>query len=250
MKQTFIAGTILVTTLLNLPRRTSRAQLLPLLTMTTIYFILTCLFADGTQPVTTSHVAPANIQDLPPLTTVGKPYSYTIFKFWFLNITRKSVRLATSAASLVFVALQSASLCLVTTPPEELAVSVQWFLTPLKFVGVPVREIGFTLLMSLRFLSVVFEEVRNLALGIAVRGLNWDALGAIGSMQVLTSTVNQLFVKLFRTCENVAVAMRLRGFIGPQDHHLYLLGAQQTYWVANFVAILFLGIVTTLSLKI
>ncbi|GMH36137.1 hypothetical protein BSKO_04005 [Bryopsis sp. KO-2023] len=248
-KQAFIAGVVLLLTLVNLPRRTSLAQLGPLLGMTLIYFVLTCFFADGAAPVTLSHVPPADVQGLPPLTT-PQAYKYSYFKFWFLNVTRKSVRIAVSAACLVFVALQSASLCLVTTPPEELAMSVQWFLTPLRFLGLPVKEIGFTLLMSLRFLSVVFSEVRNLALGIAVRGLDWAALGGLGTFRVLTSTVSQLFVKLFRTCENVALAMRMRGFVGPEEHRLYLLGSKQFHWVENFLAIGFLTGISFVALKL
>lgn len=248
-KHVFIGLTLLSLTLLNLPKKTSRAQLIPLLTVTMITFLLTCLFADGTPPPTVSHVPPAAIDNLPALST-SKSYSYTIFKFWFLTITRKSVRIATSTATLLFVALQSASLCLVTTPPEELAVSVQWFLAPLKWVGIPVKQIGFTLLLSLRFLSVVFDEIRNLALGIAVRGLDWNTLGPIGTIQVLMTAINQLFVKLFRTCENVAIAMRLRGFVGPEKHHLYLLGSNHTNWLANIMAIAIIGIVIFVSKRV
>ncbi len=47
------------------------------------------------------------------------------------------------------------------------------WLSPLGVLGVPVAEISLTLLLSLRFLAVVFEEVRNLALGLAAR--DWAA---------------------------------------------------------------------------
>lgn len=66
-----------------------------------------------------------------------------------------------TAAALTFCALQSASLCLVTTPGEEMATALRWWLTPLGVVGVPVKEVALTLLLSLRFMSLVFEEVRE-----------------------------------------------------------------------------------------
>lgn len=56
---------------------------------------------------------------------------------------------------------QSASLCLTTTTPEQLASALRWFMLPLTFIGVPVSEIILTLLLSLRFINLVFDEVRQ-----------------------------------------------------------------------------------------
>jgi energy-coupling factor transporter transmembrane protein EcfT len=53
---------------------------------------------------------------------------------------------------------QSASLCLTTTTPEQLASALWWFMIPLKLIGVPVPEIILTLLLSLRFINLVFDE--------------------------------------------------------------------------------------------
>ena len=53
---------------------------------------------------------------------------------------------------------QSASLCLTTTTPEQLASALWWFMIPLKHIGVPVPEIILTLLLSLRFINLVFDE--------------------------------------------------------------------------------------------
>ena len=47
-----------------------------------------------------------------------------------------------------------------------------------------IRSPGLTLLLSLRFMAVAFEEVRNLALGVAARGVKWQQLGKGGSLRV------------------------------------------------------------------
>ena len=110
-------------------------------------------------------------------------------RFAFVNVTRKSLRLAITAVSAVFVALQSASLCLITTSPEQLALSLTQIISPLRLLRVTVKEIGFCLLLSLRFLSTVFDELRNLALGVAVRGIDWKTIGPRGSLQLLADIV-------------------------------------------------------------
>ena len=83
--------------------------------------------------------------------------------------------------------LQSASLCLTTTPAEQLALGLRFWLTPLGYIGLPVAEISLTLLLSLRFLAVVFEEIRNLALGLAARSVQWDTMGKGAGLQASMS---------------------------------------------------------------
>lgn len=80
--------------------------------------------------------------------------------------------------------MQSASLCLTTTPAEQLALGVRAYLQPLGWLGLPVADVSLTLLLSLRFLAVVFEEVRNLALGLAARNINWRSTGSGAGVQV------------------------------------------------------------------
>lgn len=43
--------------------------------------------------------------------------------------------------------------------PEQIASALRWFMAPLSLLGTPVSEIILTLLLSLRFISLVFDEV-------------------------------------------------------------------------------------------
>ena len=80
--------------------------------------------------------------------------------------------------------LQAASLVLITTPPEQIALALRTLLAPLRLVGVSVGRLSLSLLLALRFLSLVFEEIRALALGLAVRGVDWAALGPASGYMV------------------------------------------------------------------
>ena len=60
-------------------------------------------------------------------------------------------------------------------------------------------------------------------------------------MQVSLKMLNQLFSNLMLTSENIAVAMRARGFTGPEDHKVFM-GSQQHYSVLpNVIAVALLG---------
>ena len=95
---------------------------------------------------------------------------------------------------------------------------------------------GLTLLLSLRFMSLVFEEARNLSLGTAARGINWNNLGPAGGVQILLRLGGRMFSNLMQRSDSIAQAMCARGFVGPQDHKLYLTQTQSCSWTANCIA--------------
>ena len=65
-----------------------------------------------------------------------------------------------------------------------MALGLKFWLAPLRLIRAPVDEICMTLLLSLRFMSVVFEELRNLSLGLAARSVPWKQLPPGAGLQV------------------------------------------------------------------
>lgn len=98
---------------------------------------------------------------------------------------------------------QSASLCLTTTTPEQLASALWWFMVPLRHIGVPVAEIILTLLLSLRFINLVFDEVscrqgsKCCGIGIVLRTC-WH-----GTTRSLPCCANVCRLKKIPMCVNV-----------------------------------------------
>jgi general transcription factor 3C polypeptide 2 len=153
---------------------------------------------------------------------IGQSYSYVVLNLGPFSVTKRSLNLAITLAGLTFVALQCASLCLITTPPERMALAVGRGLRPLGLFGVPIRELVLTMLLALRFMATVFEEARNLCLGLASRGIDWALLGGKGTLALTVGTASRLFSNLLSRGENIATAMSARGFRGPEKHALHL----------------------------
>lgn len=236
-----IAATIAGLTVLCLPKRLWRAQLQRLGLICGLIFLFTAIGSDGVPPVLQPRSPPNALEGIHTTLAPDTPYSYVILNLGFITITRRSINLAITAAALTFTALQSASLCLVTTPGEEMAMGLKQLLTPLRLFRVPTQRIALTLLLSLRFMSLVFEEVRNLCLGLAARGVDWKAQGARGSLLIAGQLVQRLFANLFQRSEKIAEAMVVRGFLGPEKHRLYMMRANETSWFANLIAMAALG---------
>lgn len=215
-----ICASLAALTALALPTRVWRPQLTSLGGLCFILFLLMVVGADSVAPVIQPREPSAldeGLLDLPPLASA---YHYVLFSFGPMQITRKGVRLAVSSACLTFTVLQSAHLTLCTTTPEAMAAGLRWYLRPLRAVRAPVDEIVFTLLLSLRFTSIVFEEVRNISLGLAARGIDWNALGWRGAANTFAALLSRALESLFVTSAAVADAVAARGYAGAATHRL------------------------------
>ncbi|KAG2453352.1 hypothetical protein HYH02_001576 [Chlamydomonas schloesseri] len=230
-----ISGTVALVTMANFPPRLWQSQLRRLALLCGFIFLSTLLLADSVPPLLQTRAPPLPLEALPAIPATG--YQYVLLHVGPITVTHRSLNLAITASSLTFSALQTASLCLVTTPGEEMAVALRWWLAPLRWLRVPVEEVAMTLLLSLRFMSLVFEEIRNLCLGLAARGINWEAQGGAGSLNMAGRLCMRLFGNLFQRSENIAQAMLVRGFQGPADHHLYQMKVNPTSAFANVCAL-------------
>ncbi|KAL3505833.1 hypothetical protein ACH5RR_031215 [Cinchona calisaya] len=203
-----------------------------------ILFIMLGLGTDSAPSLVFSRTPPPSILGLPNLPTSLEGYSYVIMKFGPLQLTRKGLSTASTSACLTFTIFQSASLCLTSTTPEQLAFALQWFIHPLKHLGLPVAEIILTLLLSLRFITLVFDEVRNVALGIVSRRINWQLLTTMETVDVFFTYIRRIFRNIFSHSEQISQAMIARGFRGDCNSHKLFLSAGTSSAMANILSLL------------
>lgn len=222
-------------TIISLPRRLWGPQLKRLGLFSLLLFVMTALGADGVPPVQQARTPPSALTGLPQLSATSSNYRFVIFHWGILTITRRSLTLAASAASLTFLALQSASLALTTTPSEDIALALRSLLRPLAWIGVPVQYITLTVLLALRFLALVLEEGRNLALGLAMRGIDWRSMGPGSGILVVLRLLGRLFDNLLRKSGDIAVALHARGYINANSHAIYTGTSRSSSLVNNVV---------------
>lgn len=128
-----------------------------------------------------------------------------------LVVTRRSARLGLNSATLLFTLIHSANLMLLTTPPEELVGAIGWSLAPLARLGWPVERLGFTLLLALRFLPLVQEELQNLLRAVATRAVNLRRLGWKASLGLVLGLAERLLANLLLRAEQGAESLLARG---------------------------------------
>ncbi|KAJ3676327.1 hypothetical protein LUZ60_003739 [Juncus effusus] len=205
--------------------------------LSAILFVMLGFGSDGVPPLIQTRTPPSSLSGLSNFPSSLEGYSYSIFKLGPLNFTRKGLSVASTSASLTFTIFQSASLCLTTTTPEQFAFALWWFMTPLRHVGVPVSEIILTLLLSLRFINLVFDEVRDGAVGIVARRINWSQLTSMETLDIFVSYVRRIFKNIFNHSEQISKAMIIRGFRGDSNKHKFYF-KEPSFVLKDFVCLL------------
>jgi energy-coupling factor transport system permease protein len=126
-------------------------------------------------------------------------------------VTRKSAELGLNASTLLFTVVHSANLLLLTTAPEALVWAINWWLRPLTWLGWPMDRLGFILLLSLRFLPLVQEELQNLLRALATRAVNLKSLGWKTGLGLVLAVGERLLANVLLRSEQGAEALMARG---------------------------------------
>jgi energy-coupling factor transport system permease protein len=137
--------------------------------------------------------------------------SWVLWQAGPLRVTRRSAELGLNSASLLFTVIHSANLLLLCTPPEELAWGLTALLQPLRRFGVPVDRLGFQLLLALRFVPLVQEELQNLLRSVATRAVNLRSLGWNAGAGLVLAVGERLLANVLLRSEQGAEALLARG---------------------------------------
>ncbi len=157
-----------------------------------------------------------NPAELPGLETEG-PLQLGGLQLGPLVVDRASALLGLRTSTLIFTVIHSVNLMLITTPPEDLVWALSWCLAPLKWLGCPVERLGFQLLLALRFLPLVQEELQNLLRSLASRAVNLRQLGFKAGFGLVLAVGERLLANILLRAEQGADALVARGgrILGP-----------------------------------
>jgi energy-coupling factor transport system permease protein len=164
--------------------------------------------------------APASGVVAQPVLPQPTDYRYIVFKRGSITITQRSVDLAIRYSTLLFTLIYSTNLFLLVTSPEEITAAIEDWMSPLRRFNLPITEVALTLTLSLRFIPLVLEEVQNLVRSVSTRAINWRKLGWRRALQIWLIVAERLLNNLLLRAEQIASAMKVRGFTSPNEHQV------------------------------
>ncbi|MCI2069587.1 MAG: energy-coupling factor transporter transmembrane protein EcfT, partial [Bacilli bacterium] len=99
-----------------------------------------------------------------------------------------------------------------TTKPLELTYGLEWLLTPLSWIKVPVHMFAMTLSLALRFIPTLAEEADKIMRAQASRGVDFKEGKIKEKFKAIISLVIPLFVSSLLSSGDLADAMEARGY--------------------------------------
>tara|TARA_B100000945_G_scaffold18924_1_gene13816 strand:+ start:137 stop:1051 length:915 start_codon:yes stop_codon:yes gene_type:complete len=161
------------------------------------------------------------------------PFDFGGISLGSLIVDRRSAELGIKTSTLVFTVIQSVNLMLITTPPEDLVWAIRWFFAPLTLLGFPLEKLSFQLLLALRFLPLVQEELQNLFRAIGVRAIDFRKLGLKTTLGLFLSLGERLLSNILLRAEQGADSLMLREglWLSSEELRPYIVVDLRYFWI-------------------
>jgi len=198
-----VVGCLLLITFLSLlPSRVWWRSLLFLSCFSLLIGFISILASSDIQSIDGNLRNPEELQVLVESYKKWNILEIPIQKIWFMNfgpfnLSIKAFELGIKTSTLIFTVIHSVNLMLLTTLQEEIVWGLSWFMYPLKKIGFPISKWLFQLLIALRFIPLVQEELQNILKSVSVRSINFRNLGFKKSFNILLIFVERLFQNIF-----------------------------------------------------
>lgn len=204
----------------RLPLRSLLAAVRPAGVFLALLFFLHLLFTDGTP--------------LPP------------FGDGPVTVTREGLLQGTLVAWQFALLLAGGALLTMSTSPTELVMGLEWFLRPLRVIGIRSHEIALMVSLALRFVPTLLEEMHRVQEAQMARGAVLGRGSPVRRARAAASLLLPVLLGAFRRADGLAVAMESRGYAGgPRTHLRDLRFRRKDMVAAGFVILVLVSIVSS-----
>lgn len=130
-----------------------------------------------------------------------------------------------------------------TTKPMDLTCALEFYLTPLKLIKIPISTFAMAISLSLRFIPAFSLQAERIKDAQASRGVDYKNGKFKTKIKALVSMLVPLFVSAFSKSEQLAIAMESKGY-DPSKKRTKFRRYKFSY--LDIIAILFLLVFLTL----
>ncbi len=99
-----------------------------------------------------------------------------------------------------------------TTKPLSLTDGLDWYLSPLRWIGVPTPILAMIISLALRFIPTILEDVERILKAQSSRGVDFKHGHIFAKFKAIISLIIPLFVSSFVRSDELANAMECRGY--------------------------------------
>ncbi len=137
-----------------------------------------------------------------------------LFSWWIFEATEAGLHMGNLISLRVLFLFTTTTLLTLTTSVVSLTDGLESLLKPLAKVGLPTQELVMTLVIALRFVLILAEELEKIVKAQMARGVAFDRGNFLQKTKKLFPVFLPLFIGAFKRAEELIVAMEARSYTG------------------------------------
>ncbi len=166
-----------------------------------------------------------------------------IFSFGLIKATFEGLYNGLLICYQFLLAVLCASVLILTTMPIRLADGIAEFLNPLRKIRIHVEQIPVMMMITLRFIPILFSEGEKLISLQKLRGLKYNDSGFLKKMFYISLLIVPLMRNSFRMADELAMSMESRCYGGSIRSHLYELSFCKADYIVIFISIFIIPLI-------
>lgn len=143
-----------------------------------------------------------------------KPGSEILFSWWIFTASDAGLHMGNLITLRVLFLFTVTTMLTLTTTMVSLTDGLESLLKPLRVIGLPSQELVMTMVIALRFVLILAEELDKIVKAQMARGVAFDRGNFIQKTRKLFPVFLPLFIGAFKRAEELIVAMEARSYTG------------------------------------
>ncbi len=154
-----------------------------------------------------------------------------VFELGPIAITDKGIELSLLYSYRLGIMFMLGAFLIKTTTQTEISDSFESLLSPLKVIGVPVREIALVFSLSLRFIPTLTDEAKQLKEAQLSRGASLNSGNIFTRLSALIANIVPIFAGAIRHADALSLALEARGWnMSDKRGHLHPMHMRMHDW--------------------
>lgn len=112
----------------------------------------------------------------------------------------------------LFLLIYLSSILTLTTSPQKMVYAIEWFLSPLKLCGFPVKKFSMMILISLKFIPIIFQEINKAVSFHKNKHRKYGKWNLYLRVKEATSLISPIVINSVRRANELAEAIDNYGF--------------------------------------
>lgn len=139
-------------------------------------------------------------------------FIFLFLLYWIIMSPMDSLILVSQMSLRLYLFILLSIIYTSTTKEIDIAYSIEYLITPLRFIRVPTYEISIIIMLAIRFLPLLFEDLKKIMIAQTSRGINVINGNIWTKIKGIKISLLPMFVIAFKRSDEVAIAMTIRGY--------------------------------------